>query len=189
MKRLLSPVSIAAVVGVLALIALLAYGLGSNGPDRGIDQALARGERVGAPAFDLPRLSGSGRRSLGDYRGKVVVLNIWASWCDPCRAESPLLEQWHRRISASGGGTVLGVDVLDVSSDARAFVREFRLSYPQVRDSKDSVRSDYGASGVPETVVIDRRGRIAAIRRGPVDEAFMREKVLPLVGQAGGPPE
>jgi len=183
MKRLLSPGSIAAAVGVLALIGLLAYGLGVNHPDRGIDQALARGERVKAPAFDLPRLSGGGRVSLHDLRGKVVVLNIWASWCEPCRAESPLLERWHRRISADGRGTVLGVDVLDVSSDARSFVRELGLSYPQVHDKEDSLRSDYGASGVPETAVIDRQGRLAAIRRGPVDEAFMREKVLPLVGR------
>ncbi len=77
---------------------------------------------------------------------------------------------------------MLGVDVLDVSSDARSFVREFGLTYPQVHDTEDSLRSDYGASGVPETAVIDRQGRIVAIRRGPVDEAFMREKVLPLVG-------
>jgi len=185
MKRPLSPFSIAAVIGVVALIGLLAYGLGSTGPDRGIDQALARGERVEAPAFDLPRLSGGGRTSLGDLRGKVVVLNIWASWCDPCRAESPLLERWHRRISAGGEATVVGVDVLDVSSDARTFVREYRLTYPQLRDSDDSLRSDYGASGVPETVVIDRRGRIAAIRRGPVDEVFMRDKVQPLVEDRG----
>ena len=185
MKRVRSPFAIAAVVGVAALIGLLAYGLGSNRPDRGIEQALARGERVGAPAFDLPRLAGGGRLSLADLRGRVVVLNIWASWCDPCRAESPLLERWHRRISAGDKGTVVGVDVLDVSSDARAFVREFGLSYPQLRDKDDSLRSDYGASGVPETVVIDRRGRIVAIRRGPVDEAFMREKVLPLLGSPG----
>jgi cytochrome c biogenesis protein CcmG, thiol:disulfide interchange protein DsbE len=182
MKRLLSPVVIAAVVGVVALVALLGYGLGSNDPDRGIDQALERGERVEAPAFNLQQLSGRGRSSLASFRGKVVVLNIWASWCDPCRAESPLLERWHKRISARGHGMVLGVDVLDVTSDARAFVREYGLSYPQLHDKDDSVRADYGASGVPETVVIDRRGRIAAIRRGPVDDAFMRAKVLPLVG-------
>ncbi len=181
MKRFLSPFAIATVVGVVALIVLLSYGLGSKSPDRGIEQALARGERVKAPAFDLPRLAGPGRTSLEDLRGKVVVLNIWASWCDPCRAESPLLERWHRRISARGAGTVLGVDVLDVSSDARAFVSEFRLTYPQLRDKDDSLRAAYGATGVPETVVIDRRGRIAAIKRGPVDEAFMRERVLPLV--------
>jgi cytochrome c biogenesis protein CcmG, thiol:disulfide interchange protein DsbE len=184
-KRLLSPIPIAAVIGVVALIGLLAYGLGSNGPDRGIDEALARGERVPAPSFELRRLSSPGRTSLRDLGGKVVVLNIWASWCDPCRAESPLLERWHKRISAGGAGTVLGVDVLDVTSDARAFVREYGLTYPQVHDKDDSLRSDYGATGVPETVVIDRRGRIAAVRRGPVDEGFMRKHVQPLVGNPG----
>ena len=185
MKRLLSPFSIAAIVVAVALIGLLGYGLGSKRPDRGIEQALARGEKVKAPVFELPRLGEQGRTALSELRGKVVVLNIWASWCDPCRAESPLLERWHRRISGDGEATVLGVDVLDVSSDAKAFVREYDLSYPQLRDSEDSVRSDYGATGVPETVVIDRQGRIAAVRRGPVDEAFMREEVLPLVERSG----
>ena len=185
MKRLLSPFSIAAIAAAIALIGLLGYGLGSKGADRGIEEALARGERVDAPGFDLPRLGAGGRTALSDLRGKVVVLNIWASWCDPCRAESPLLERWHRRISREGEATVLGVDVLDVSSDARAFVREYDLTYPQLRDTKDSVRADYGATGVPETVVIDRRGQIAAVRRGPVDERFMRQKVLPLVESAG----
>jgi len=182
MKRFLSPFAIATVIGVVALIVLLSYGLGSKSPDRGIEQALARGERVKAPAFDLPRLAGPGRTALEDLRGKVVVLNIWASWCDPCRAESPLLERWHKKISARGG-TVLGVDVLDVSGDARDFVDEYGLTYPQLRDTDDSLRPDYGANGVPETVVIDRGGRISAIRRGPVDERFMREKVLPLLGR------
>ena len=77
-----------------------------------------RGERPAAPALRCRRSTGSGRGSLADYRGKVVVLNFWASWCEPCRTESPLLERWHRRLAARGG-TVLGVDVLDVSSDAR----------------------------------------------------------------------
>ncbi len=185
MSRLLSPFSIVAIVCAVALIALLGYGLGSKRPDRGIEQALARGETVKAPAFELPALGGGSRTSLVDLRGKVVVLNLWASWCEPCRAESPLLERWHRRISAGGAATVLGVDVLDVSSDARAFVRKFGLTYPQLRDSDDSVRADYGATGVPETVVIDRRGQIAAVRRGPVDDRFMREKVLPLVEASG----
>ena len=63
-------------------------------------------------------MGGGGDASLADYRGKVVVLNFWASWCEPCKAESPLLERWHRRIS-SRGGTVLGVDMLDITDDAR----------------------------------------------------------------------
>src|SRR5215211_4077200 len=102
MRRLLAPVPIAALVGVLALVALLAYGLSQNEPDRGIERALAKGEREPAPAFSLPLLDGGGERALADYRGKVVVLNVWASWCGPCRTESPLLQRWHRRLVTRG---------------------------------------------------------------------------------------
>ncbi|MGI8845039.1 MAG: TlpA family protein disulfide reductase [Thermoleophilaceae bacterium] len=181
MKRLRSPFAIAAMIGVAALLGLLVYGLSHTGPDRGIDQSLAQGESKPAPGFRLPALHGGAQRSLSDYRGKVVVMNFWASWCDPCRAEAPLLERWHKRIAQGGKGTVLGIDVLDVSDDARDFVREYGLSYSQLRDPKDELRPEYGVSGVPETVVIDPRGRIVAVKRGPVDDAFMRRHVLPLV--------
>jgi cytochrome c biogenesis protein CcmG/thiol:disulfide interchange protein DsbE len=184
MKRFPSPFLAAAVVGVVALIALLAYGLASNEPDRGIERALARGERPVAPGLELPRLSGGGRQSLADYRGKVVVLNFWASWCVPCREESPLLQRWHERISKSGLGTVLGVDILDVTADARDFAREYKLSYPMLRDGDGDSLDDWGVVAYPETFVIDRRGRIAASRRGPVDDAFLRAEVLPLVEEA-----
>jgi cytochrome c biogenesis protein CcmG/thiol:disulfide interchange protein DsbE len=177
MRRLLSPVVAAPALGALALLALLAYGVFSSGSDEGINSALARGERPAAPRVELPRLDGRGRGSLRGYRGKVVVLNYWASWCDPCREESPLLERWHRRI-ASRGGTVLGVDVLDVTADARAFVRRYKLSYPMLRDREGETQGSYGVNGYPETFVIDRRGRIAAARRGPVDDRFL-ERTLP----------
>jgi cytochrome c biogenesis protein CcmG/thiol:disulfide interchange protein DsbE len=180
MRRVLSPLPIAAIVAVAALLGLLAYGLSSNEPDRGIERALARGERKPAPRIELPRLTGDGKRSLEDYRGRVVVLNFWASWCDPCRTESPLLQRWHERISPRGG-TVLGVDVLDVTSDARGFVHEYRLRYPMLRDRGGDALEDYGVVAYPETFVIDRRGRIAASRRGPVDDAFMRRHVAPLL--------
>lgn len=181
MQRLRSPFVIAVLVGVAALLGLLVYGLSSTSPDRGIEDSLAKGERKAAPDFDLPRLEGGGRRTLADYRGKVVVLNVWGSWCDPCRSEAPLLERWHKRIARDGRGTVLGVDVLDNTPDARAFIREYRLTYPQLKDPEDEVRPAYGAAGVPETIVIDTRGRVAAIRRGPVDDAFMRREVAPLL--------
>jgi len=180
MKRFLSPASIAALVAVLALVGLLAYGLSSNEPDRGIERALANGERERAPEVELPRLSGGGKASLADYKGKVVVLNFWASWCEPCRAESPLLERWHGRLQR-GGGTVLGVDVLDVGSDARDFVRKYELTYPMLRDGAGDTLSSFGVVAYPETFVIDRRGRVAATRRGPVDERFLRETVQPLL--------
>jgi cytochrome c biogenesis protein CcmG/thiol:disulfide interchange protein DsbE len=180
-RRLLSPIPIAAAVGVAALIALLAFGLSQNEPDRGIERAIAKGERKPAPALELSRLGGKGKRALADYRGRVVVLNFWASWCEPCRAESPLLQRWHNRISADGQGTVLGVDVLDVESDARDFVTKYGLRYPMLRDKDGDALGDFGVVAYPETFVIDRRGRIAATRRGPVDDAFLRRRVLPLL--------
>lgn len=180
MKRL-SPLAVTAVVGVCALLALLAYGLGSTEPDRGVEDALARGERPPAPALELDRLSGGGSESLADYRGKVVVLNVWASYCEPCKRESPLLQRWHERISRDGAGTVLGIDILDVSSDARAFVREYGLTYPMLRDPDGESLGSLGVIAYPETFVIDRRGRIAAAARGEVDAAWMRANVAPLV--------
>ena len=181
MKRSVSPFAIAVLVGALALVALLAYGLSQNEPDRGIESAIARGDAKRAPDFTAPRLTGGGEASLRDYRGKVVVLNFWASWCEPCRAESPLLDRWHKRISSDGEGAVLGVDVLDVADDAREFVRKYELGYPMLRDGDGDVLADFGVIAYPETFVIDRRGRIVASRRGPVDEAFMRREVAPLV--------
>ena len=176
MRRTLSPVPVAVICVLAALVGLLAYGLSQNEPDRGIEQALARGERASPPAIDLPRLSGGGRQSLDDYRGKVVVLNFWASWCEPCRAESPLLERWHRRI-ARRRGTVLGVDVLDVTSDARDFIRKYRLTYPMLRDRSGDALADFGVVAYPEPFGLDRRGRIAATRRGPVDQACLEKHV------------
>lgn len=180
LKRVLSPLPLAVCVTVLALLALLAYGLEAAQPDRGLDRRLAAGERAPAPAITLPRLDGRGQVTLAGLRGKVVVLNYWASWCDPCRQESPLLERWHRRIEPLGG-TVIGVDVLDVTSDARKFVSEFGLSYPMLRDADGETQTEFGVAAYPETILIDRDGRIAALVRGPVDEAFFRRSVLPLL--------
>jgi len=188
MRRVVSPVPIAVLCVVGALVGLLAYGLAQNEPDRGVEQALARGDREKAPALGLPKLrvpapgsdDAGSKGSLADYRGRVVVLNFWASWCEPCRKESPLLERWHRRI-APRGGTVLGVDVLDVTGDALDFIHRYGLSYPMLKDKDGETLESYGVVAYPETFVIDRQGRIAAVRRGPVDEAFLRANVVPLL--------
>jgi cytochrome c biogenesis protein CcmG/thiol:disulfide interchange protein DsbE len=180
MRRLLAPIPIAVLCAVVALVALLAYGLASNEPDRKVDNAVAAGQRDPAPAIKLPRLQGAGESSLADYRGKVVVLNYWASWCPPCRNESPLLERWHRRLTKDDA-TVLGVDVQDVTGDARAFAAKYHLTYPMLHDGPGHTRDDLGILGLPETFVIDRRGRIAAVARGPVDDDFMRTRVAPLL--------
>ena len=182
MRRLLSPVSIAVLCVSAALVGLLAYGLSESEPDRQVESALRSGERDPAPALELPRLSGVGAERLEEYRGQVVVLNFWASWCEPCRDESPLLERWHRRMREREG-TVLGVDVLDLTDDAREFISRYELSYPMLRDGEGLTRDTFAIVGFPETFVLDRKGRIAAVRRGPVDEAFMRERVLPLLSE------
>ena len=180
MRRALSPLPIAVVCILLGLVALLAYGLASNEPDRGVEEALGRGETEPAPDLELPKLDGGGTGSLADYRGKVVVLNFWASWCEPCKAESPLLERWHRRMVAKGG-TVLGVDMLDITEDAQDFIDEYDLSYPMLKDKDGHGIETFGVVQYPETFVIDRAGRITAVRRGPVDEQFMRTEVVPLL--------
>jgi cytochrome c biogenesis protein CcmG, thiol:disulfide interchange protein DsbE len=179
-RPLLQPFPAAAMLAVAAVLAILTYGVTSSGHSETIDDALAEGRSVPAPALTLPRLEGDASASLSDYRGRVVVLNFWASWCVPCREESPLLQRWHERIR-SQGGTVLGVNVLDVRSDALAFMREYRLAYPMLRDGSGDSGRAFGLVGYPETFIIDRRGRIVAVTRGPVDGAALRRHVLPLL--------
>jgi cytochrome c biogenesis protein CcmG/thiol:disulfide interchange protein DsbE len=173
-------VPLVALAGVLALVALLGYGVASKGTDTSIDTQLAAGKRPPAPATTLPKLAGGGTVALSAYRGKVVVLNFWASWCGPCRGEAPLLQRWQHELSAQNA-TVVGIDVLDVSDDARKFVARYGLDYPQLRDGDGSHLKRFDVVGYPETVVIDRRGRIAATQRGPVDERFFAVKVAPLL--------
>jgi len=173
-------VPLAAIAATVALVALLAYGVAQNEPNRSIDQAVANGERPRAPALELPRLNGPGRLSLAALRGKVVVLNFWASWCVPCRQESPLLERWQHRIAPSDA-TILGVDVLDLAPDARAFARRYKLSYPIVRDGPGHRLAAFGVLGYPETLLIDRRGRVAATQRGPVTERYLEQTLVPLL--------
>jgi cytochrome c biogenesis protein CcmG, thiol:disulfide interchange protein DsbE len=179
-KRLLAPIPLAAIVATAALIALLGYGLATNGTDDSIDKAIADGKRPTAPSLTLPRLDGGGKGTLTDYRGKVVLVNYWASWCPPCRTEAPLLERWHQKMTKAGG-TVLGIDVLDTTDDALSFARQKGLTYPMLKDGDGKTQGKFGISGYPESFVIDRDGKIAAVQRGAVNDKFMREKVQPLL--------
>jgi cytochrome c biogenesis protein CcmG, thiol:disulfide interchange protein DsbE len=176
--RLFWPVTIAAA----ALIGLLAYGVAGKDAGSNLDGAVARGERPPAPARELPRLGASGEASLADLKGKVVVLNVWASWCDPCREEMPLLERTQRRI-AREGGTVLGVDTQDASDAALAFLRERDITFPSVRDRDRSYGREFGVTGYPETFLIDRQGRVAALRRFPVTQQWLDRHLPPLLAE------
>jgi cytochrome c biogenesis protein CcmG/thiol:disulfide interchange protein DsbE len=182
-KRTLSPLALGVGLVVIALVALLAYGIGSTHPSRSIDNSLANGQRAPAPAIDLPKLAGGGSVSLADFKGKVVLLNVWASWCEPCKQESPLLERWHTRMLGQGG-SVVGIDTLDVTGDALGFIKEYKLTYPQLHDREGTSIKKLGVIQYPESFVVDRKGRIAATARGPVDEAWMRKHVAPLLKNA-----
>src|SRR4051794_34658356 len=112
---MVSPLPLAVGLVVLALVALLVYGVTTQGPSRSLDSQVAKGLKPPAPTLALTDLRDGQSATLADYKGKVVVLNVWASWCGPCKTESPLLERWHRRMKTLGG-TVLGVDTLDIKS-------------------------------------------------------------------------
>jgi cytochrome c biogenesis protein CcmG/thiol:disulfide interchange protein DsbE len=168
------------VVGAaVALLALLAFGVASQGADTSIDAAVAKGARPPAPdsRAALPVLGATSTERLADLRGKVVVLNVFASWCDPCKAEAPVLERAQREI-AGRNATVLGVTYLDNASDSQQFVRQEHITYPVIRDVSGSFVRSFGATGVPETFVIDRRGRVAAVRRYQLDRTWL-DRTLP----------
>jgi cytochrome c biogenesis protein CcmG/thiol:disulfide interchange protein DsbE len=172
----------AVIAAAAALVGLLAYGVASRQADTSIDEAVAAGERVDAPSATLPVLGGGGTSSLADYRGKVVVLNFWASWCKPCTEELPLLQRTHERISARDA-TVLGANYQDVSDDALGFVRKLKITFPSLRDRNGEYADEYGSRAFPETFVIDREGRVAARRRGPVDQEWLDRTLPPLLAE------
>lgn len=173
LKRL---VPIAAGIAGAALVGLLVYGIATRSPSRTLDDALAAGVHPRAPEAQvaLSLLGASGRRTLSSYAGQVVVLNFWASWCDPCREEAPRLQRLQRAL-ASHGGVVLGVTYKDAAADSESFVRRYRLTYPNLRDPGGEFARAFGTDALPESFTIDRGGRIVAISRGEASEAFLRQ--------------
>jgi cytochrome c biogenesis protein CcmG/thiol:disulfide interchange protein DsbE len=177
--RVYWPVTVAAAL----LVGLLAYGLTTTGTDTTLDDAMARGERVDPPAdHPLPRLGEDGTATLADYKGKVVLVNIWASWCPPCVDELPLIEKAHKMLSKRGG-TVLGIDVKENSEAALTAVGKFGLTYPNLRDRDGSFVRKWGQTGYPENFVIDRDGKVAAVRRFPVTQEWLDKTLPPLLDE------
>jgi cytochrome c biogenesis protein CcmG/thiol:disulfide interchange protein DsbE len=166
-----------AVVVVLAaaLVGLLVYGVVHGGDNTTLDDAVKGGKLPAAPGATISRpfLDGSGSTTLADYQGKVVVLNFWASWCEPCNDEAPVLQKAQQALSAAGAGTVLGATYEDAPDDAKAFERERKISYPSIQDLGTDLAREYGTNKLPETFVLDRQGRVVAISRGQIDQAFL----------------
>ena len=159
-------VLLGSLVAVLGLLFFLT--VGSSRPES-ISVALARGLTPEAPEFLLPRLDGGGTIALDSFRGRVVVINFWASWCAPCRAEAPALEATWQRYR-DHGVVVIGVNVQDLVPQALRFLQETKTTYPMVRDRDNTVYRAYGLTGLPETFFVDRSGKIVRKFRGGVSD-------------------
>lgn len=139
----------AALIAVLALCSSVAGATVLQGP---------------APDFTL-KSHGGGNLKLSEFRGQVVMINFWASWCGPCRQEMPLIEQLHQRYSPLGF-TVLGVNVEEDSSKAQELLRELRVSFPILFDTSNSASKLYNVSAMPSTVFVDRDGKLRYLHKG-----------------------
>lgn len=181
------------IVAVTLFVALLAYGVLSQGSDKRIDASLANGEAALAPEFELSVLSegslpanlnrdlraqlADGRLGLAELDGTPFVLNFWAAWCNPCREEAPILERGWRR-HGPAGVLYLGLDMQDATEDALAFLREFGITYPTIRDPTNEIARSYGATGIPETYFVSAEGRVVGHVIGVVSEDQLDEGAL-----------
>ena len=168
MTRFLFPVGI-----FILLVGFLAVGLQ-------LDPREVPSPLVGkpAPAFELPVLHQPDKRFVpGDMRGKVWLLNVWASWCVSCREEHPVLLELAKR----GVLPILGLNYKDKGDDANAWLKQFGNPYDlSAVDAAGRIGIDYGVYGVPETYLIDAEGVIRYKQIGPLTQAILEQKVLPL---------
>lgn len=134
-----------------------------------------------APDFTLKSHEGENLR-LSEYRGNVVLINFWASWCGPCRQEMPVLSELHDKYQALGF-TVLGVNVESDSGKARKLLKDLPVSFPVVFDNDSVVSKQYDVVAMPSTVLVDRNGKMRYLHKGykPGEEEIYLEMVRSLI--------
>jgi cytochrome c biogenesis protein CcmG/thiol:disulfide interchange protein DsbE len=163
-------------IGLLALLALVAFALrrSQQGPV-GVGQM--------APNFTFQTFDGEELNSK-DLRGKVVLVNFWASWCKPCEAEATDLENAWQFYKERGDVVFLGVDYVDTEPEAKGYLEKFNISYPNGPDLRTAISQAFRIRGVPETYIIDRQGKLASVQIGPyASMAEIRSAIEPLLEQ------
>lgn len=178
------------VIVVLCLSVVLIWWRNSSGGDgQDVERALVRelsvAERAAPVEFTGTTIDGEAI-SLTDFRGQVVVVNVWGSWCAPCHAEAPVLAKVSAD-SAERGVQFLGIDVRDNPASALAFDRRYGITYPSI-DARDgqallAFRHSIPPAAVPSTVVLDRQGRAAARVIGQIREATLRAILEPVLAE------
>lgn len=153
---------------VITLLVVLGWGL---------IQATAERPDGTAPNFEMQFFNGyewqdKPTASLSDFKGQVVVLNFWASWCVECLLEADLLEQKWKEY-ADQGVVFIGVAYIDVEPKSKAYLEQFNITYPNAPDLRSSISSKYEITGVPETFFINKDGEVAHIQIGPVNETIL----------------
>lgn len=183
-KKLFITARLPIVIGiVVGLIWLLAFGFTR-------DPRYIRSPLIGQPAppFNLVLFDG-GTIRLEELKGKAVLINFWASWCPPCRAEAPALEAAWKTFK-DGDVVFVGVNIQDKEEDARAFIKEFGITYRNGWDPTGRVAVNYGVWGIPETFFLDRDGRITFKHVGalsmPVITAKLDQAVRGIVSAEEG---
>jgi cytochrome c biogenesis protein CcmG, thiol:disulfide interchange protein DsbE len=170
-------------VGLVALLLILLSWTLLTEEGGNLAAAAARGERPQAPDFTLERLDREGQLKLSSLEGKAVVLNVWASWCIPCKEEAPFLERAWRQ-NRKRGLVVVGLDAKDFRRDARRFVERFGLTFPIVYDGPGDTLGGYGVTGFPETFVLDRQGKVVEAFAGAVNAEEERARLRVAIEQA-----
>jgi thiol-disulfide isomerase/thioredoxin len=134
-----------------------------------------------APAFELPSLNGKAV-NLSQYKGQVVMINFWASWCAPCRQEMPLLEQMYKKYQPLGF-TLLGINVEPDSAKAVEWLKATPVTFPILLDTQSQVSKLYAVQGMPNTVIVDRKGNLRWVHRGykPGDENEYLDQIRTLI--------
>lgn len=176
--KLISAVTLAVVV--VAFFALLAFGLANKSPATGRSGVTRIGKP--APQFSMTLLDG-GEFRLEEHAGRPVVINFWASWCPPCRDESPGFERVWRKYRDTGV-LFVGVDIQDTQEEAARYVEEFGLTFPNGRDPDGKITVDYGVIGLPVTFFIGANGVVEGRWVGAVPEDKLEDWTRSLIGQS-----